>query len=260
MKIQKYRDLTLVDLNKNQLLVISCDSSGAIGNKKNDIVKTEPEIIGYFTTQVAMMELLSFGAEVITVVNTLCVEMDNTGKGIINGIKKALKPLDLDDEVIVTGSTEENFPVSITGIGITVIGLVDKKNWEKPVTKSGMLAVVLGLPKIGDEVLEGRDEIMNISKLMELKEKNYIGEILPVGSKGILYELNEMANSNNINFILEDDINIDLKKSGGPSTCVIVSMDENRYKEFKEEFDLQVNKIAKFIKSVTADEYKNNKL
>lgn len=246
MKIEKYRDLTLIDINESQLLVVSCDSSGGIGEKENDIVKTSPEIVGYFGTQVAMMELMAFGAKPITVVNTLSVEMDNTGKRVLKGIQKALKPLGLDDKNIVTGSTEENFPVSVTGIGITVIGIIDKKNWIKPRTSPNMIAAVIGVPKLGNEVLEARDQIMSISKLIELKRKDYIGEILPVGSKGILYELKEIISSNNMEFVLEEDINLDLKKSGGPSTCVIVSMDENKYTELKKEFSLQVEKIAKF--------------
>lgn len=248
MKTIKYRDLTLIDINFDQTLVVSCDSSGGIGEKENDIVKTTPEVVGYFSTQVALMELLAFGAKPITVVNTLSVEMNNTGKRIIEGIKQALKPLNLSTENIVTGSTEENFPVSVTGVGITVIGMINKNEWERPLTKSGMIAVLVGIPRVGDEVLEYENSIMNISLLLKLKEKSYISEILPVGSKGVLYELEEIAKSNNIDFNLEDNISIDLKKSGGPSTCVIVSMDRSKYKQLKEEFSLPVNKIGEFLK------------
>lgn len=247
MKIERYRDLTLIDINENQCLVVSCDSSGGIGEKENDIVKAIPEVVGYFATQVALMELMAFGANPITVVNTLSVEMDNTGNRVLEGIKQALEPLDLDNEMLVTGSTEENFPVSVTGVGITVIGVINKNEWKKPQTQPGMMGVVVGLPKVGDEVLEDKNEVMDISKLIKLKKKGYIGEILPVGSKGVLYELNEMSNSNNINFILEDNINIDLNKSGGPSTCVILSIEYDKYEELNKEFSLPVNKIAKFI-------------
>lgn len=248
MKITKHRDLTLVDINKDQMLVISCDSSGAIGNKEKDIVKVSPEVTGYYATQVSLMEILSFGAEPITIVNTLSVEMDDTGKKIINGIKKALEPLDFDMSSVITGSTEENFPVIQTGMGITIIGIVDKKNWERPYTQAGLLSAVVGIPKIGDEIIDDKNStIMNISRLLELKEKEYIKEILPVGSKGILYELEEMAKTNNIDFRLEKNINIDLKKSAGPSTCVLVSIEEDKYEEFKNNFSIPVNKIGRFV-------------
>lgn len=246
MEIRKHRDLTLIDINQEQILVISCDSSGGIGNKENDVVKTDPEIVGYFTTQVSIMEMLSFGAKPITVVDTLSVEMDDTGKRVIEGIKKALEPLDLDIENILTGSTEENFPVTVTGLGMTIIGIIEKEKWRKPYTKSGLLAVVVGLPKVGNEVLEDNNTIIGIPELLELKKKEYIKEILPVGSKGILYELKQMATTNGLGYVLEDTINLDLNKSAGPATCAIVSMEENRYEEFKNNFSIPVNKIGKF--------------
>lgn len=247
MLIEKYRDLTLIDINEDQKLVVSCDSSGGIGEKENDIIKTSPEIVGYFGAQVALMEIIAFGADPSLVVNTLSVEMDDTGSRIIEGIKKALKALNLDDQRVITGSTEENFPVSVTGLGITAIGIINKKDWKKPQTRPGMIGVAIGKPKVGDEVLEDREQVMDISKLIQIREKNYIGEILPIGSKGILYELKEMARSNNLNFILEKNISLDLEKSGGPSTCLIVSVEEDKYGLLEKESTLEISKIAKFI-------------
>ena len=248
MKIKKYRDLTLIDINKDQFLVISCDSLGGIGDKEHDVVKTLPQVSGYYTTQVSLMEILAFGAEPITIVNTLSVEMEDTGRRIIEGIEKALEPLNFDISNLVTGSTEENIPVTTTGMGMTIIGIIDKNNWEKPRTYPGLIAVVVGLPKVGDEVLADKGKtIMDIPRLLKLKEKEYIKEILPVGSRGILYELEEMASTNNIDFELEENISIDLKKTGGPSTCVVISMEEDKYEELKEKFPIPVNKIGKFI-------------
>lgn len=247
MKINKHRDLTLIDINDSQRLVISCDSSGGIGDKANDVVKTSPEIVGFFGAQVSMMEIISFGAKPISVINTLTVEMDDTGKKIIKGIKEALEPLNFDTENILTGSTEENFPVTVTGIGITVIGIIEKDNFKLPKTKLGDIAVLLGLPKIGNEVLEGKDQIMNIEKTLELKAKEYIHEILPVGSKGILFEVKEMARTNDIDILLEKEINVDMHKSGGPSTSVIVSMKENDFENLKRDMLLPIEKIGKFI-------------
>lgn len=248
MEIKKHRDLTLIDINKEQFIVISCDSLGGIGNKKHDVVKALPEVSGYFTTQVALMELLAFGAKPITIVNTLSVEMEDTGLRIIEGIKKALEPLNFDVSNLVTGSTEENIPVTTTGMGMTIIGIIDKNNWEMPRTYPGLIAVVIGLPKVGDEVLADKGKtIIDISKLLELRKKEYIKEILPIGSKGILYELGEMARTNNINYRLQENIDIDLKASGGPSTCVLVSMEEDKFEELKSDFSIPVNKIGKFI-------------
>lgn len=247
MNIRKHRDLTLIDINKDQILVIACDSAGGIGNKKNDVVKTSPEIVGELTTQVALMEVLAYGAKPIGVIDTLSVEMEDTGRRILKGIKKVLEPLKLDLDYIITGSTEENFPVSVTGIGVTIIGIIDKKDWKMPKTKAGLIAALVGIPKVGNEVLENNDVIMNVEHLLSLKEKEYIEEILPVGSKGILYELGEMARTNNIDLQLEENQYLNLNKSAGPSTCVIISLAEDKYKELKEEFPLPINKVGRFI-------------
>mgnify|MGYP000017345458 CR=1 FL=1 len=249
MKISKFRDLTFVDINQNQTIVIACDSSGAIGNKERDLVQVDPELLGNLTAQVVLKEILAIGAEPITIVNTLSVEMNDTGERIVRGIKKAIAPLGLPDAQIITGSTEENFPTCQTGMGITIIGIINKDSWNQPRAKSGSLAVVVGIPKVGYDVLEDKGEILSIEHLIELKNNPNIYEILPVGSKGILFELNEMARTNNLAFCLEDedDIKLDLNKSAGPATCAIISIDENGYEKLRKTFSIPVNRVGRFI-------------
>ncbi|KPU27728.1 selenophosphate synthase [Caloranaerobacter sp. TR13] len=247
MKVRKFRDLTFIEINEEQLLVIACDSSGAIGSKENDIVKVSPDILGYFTTNVALYEILSVGAEPLTIVNTLTVEMNDTGNKIIEGIKKAIEPLSASKDIIITGSTEENFPVCQTGMGITVIGIINTNNWTMPMTKKGAIALVVGLPKLGQEVIaDNGKEIFSLKILLELKKYSFIQEILPVGSKGILFELKEMARTNDLDLCIFSDIKVDLYKSAGPATCAIVSIEEEYFDILKDKCPIPINKVAKF--------------
>jgi selenophosphate synthetase-related protein len=117
--IERYRDLVVIYEN-DVAYVISCDSLGAIGNKENDVLKVDEEIVGKTTVKVALSEVLCVGAKPLVISDTLSVEMDPTGQKILRGIKCELEENGLSD-VVFTGSTEENFPTSITGIGITVI-------------------------------------------------------------------------------------------------------------------------------------------
>lgn len=248
MNITKFRDLTLIHINEEQIMAIACDSSGGIGDKEFDVVKVAPEIVGFYTTQVCLMEILAIGAEPITVVNALAVEMDPCGKGIIRGVKRALEPLNLPDDKIVTGTTEENIPVCQTAIGMTIIGIINKSEFRKTTALKGDIAVVVGIPKVGDDVIADQGkEILTIELLLKLKAYTEINEILPVGSKGILYELGEMATTNNLDFEVEEDVSVDIYKSAGPGTCAIISLNEKDYPKIKENFPIPLNRIGKFI-------------
>lgn len=248
MKITKFRDLSFVAINSELMLAIACDSCGGIGNKEHDIVNTSPEIVGYFTTMVALSEILAIGADPIVIINTLCVEMDKTGIEIVNGIKRAIKPLNISEDIIITGSTEENIEVAQTGIGITVNGIINRKDWKCPYVRKGALAVVLGIPKVGEEVLadEGK-EIMSVTTYKKLYQNKKIQDMLPVGSKGIKYEAEEMADTNSLSFQIDSNIKLDLYKSGGPATCAVVAIEESYYEEFKKSMQIPVNRIGVFI-------------
>ncbi|EOD00391.1 AIR synthase related protein [Caldisalinibacter kiritimatiensis] len=248
MNVKKFRDLTFISINENQYIVISCDSSGGIGNKEKDIVKVSPEKLGYYTTNVALRELLAIKARPITIVNTLSVEMNNTGKKIIEGIKRAIEPLEYFEDIIITGSTEENFPVCQTGMGITVVGIIDKTQWKQPKTTKGSLAVVVGIPKVGEEVVHDKEkETLTLEVLLQLCKETYIQEILPVGSKGILYELSEIARTNNLLYGINEDITLDLNKSAGPATCAIVTVEQKYYHNLKKKCSIPINIIGKFV-------------
>lgn len=244
----KFRDLTIVDLTPEHKMVISCDSSGGIGDKERDVVKTDPETVGYFTAQVALMELLATGAKPITVVNTLGVEMDRTGKEIIKGIKKALEPLNFKEDIIITGSTEENIPVCQTSMGITIIGMIEKAKWRQKKAKKRDLAVVVGMPKVGNELLDDNGkETISTSILMELLKKPYVNDVLPIGSKGIAYELNVMATTNGLNCNIYEKADIDLYKSAGPSTCALIAIDREGLDDLKKSISIPVTFVGIFI-------------
>lgn len=240
----KFRDLTVIDITPEQRMVIACDSAGGIGNKENDMVRVDPEVIGFYTTQGALMELLCQRARPICIVDNLGVEMQPTGDGILTGIKKALEPLKLEEDLLITGSTEENILVSQTFIGITIIGLIERSKWRINRPKAGDILVGLGIPLFGDELVNYDGESFNTKILLELLEKPYVKDIVPVGSKGIEYEIGVLARTNDLYYELKDDITIDIKKSAGPSTCGIVAMEKEFFETLKIEFDIPIHLVG----------------
>lgn len=219
VRISRYRDLTILqDDQKN--LVIACDSSGGIGPKKLDVVKTDGYTLGRFLARVVLMEILSVGAKPITIIDTLAVEMNPTGQDIIRGITAEAMQLGLDTNNLLNGSTEENIPVQQTGVGITAIGEVLKLQCE---SYPGNQVICIGVPKVGPEVYLEDAEICNLPTIRELREIEGVQEIVPIGSKGINYELNELLKRNVLSFI-NFKSSIDVHKSAGPVTCVIATV------------------------------------
>ncbi|ADL12301.1 AIR synthase related protein [Acetohalobium arabaticum] len=238
------RDVSVIDLTVDEKLVIACDSIGRIGPKEEDIVETSGRIVGKLSARVALMEALAVRATPISVVNTLSVEYEPTGKEIIAGIEEEIAVLDMVEGDIITGSTEENIPTLQTGIGITVVGRAAKEELRVADSQSGDLMVALGLPKVGDEVLESIEEIVNLADLEQILELDYIHDILPVGSKGIKYEAELLAELNGLGLELEETV-IDLKKSAGPATALLLTLPEEYWAELKNLFSKPLNLLGR---------------
>ncbi|MCT4688889.1 AIR synthase related protein [Vallitalea sp.] len=245
--IEKFRDITILRMGDKNILTVACDSCGGIGNKEHDVIKVDPYVTGYYTAVVSLSETIALGAEPITVINTFAVEMNDTGRRIIKGINDALDKIGLDKESVVTGSTEENIPVTVTGIGLTVIGKLDTDIWNFPKAEAGNIAVAVGIPKVGNEVVGDKGEIMTLDILKKIKSLNFIQDVLPVGSKGIEYEVMEMARTSNVQFKGYTDINVNVNKSAGPVTCAVLAMDIKYIEQLRQIVNIPINIVGEFV-------------
>lgn len=231
MKLSKVRDLSLIDLDNNTTLVIACDSCGAIGMKEGDSLKVPPLYVGKLTARVALLEVLCAGAKVVAITNNVCNEMEPTGLEVIKGIREELTEAGIE-ETVLTGSTEENFKTISTAVGITAIGTVSKAALRVNNVKSEAVIISIGKPKIGDEINFVRDdEIVAYSQIKTLLDSKEVYEIVPVGSKGIAYECEQMAIFNNLKLDFEEKPIVDIYKSSGPATCTIAAVNPDYIKD-----------------------------
>lgn len=232
ISLKQYRDVTILHMGEGSSLVISCDSIGGIGEKKEDRVKAPPEIVGYYGARVALMEVIALGSTPLALINTLSVEMEGYGERILKGIRRAVSELPEEVVIPVTGSSEENFPMVQTALGITVIGNLEKNRVLPPITDGTEALYLVGLPKVGEEVLKDQGEILSMEDLYHLKNHPGIRDILPIGSKGIAHELKVLGISAE-----KVDQNkhpaLDFYKSGGPSTSALVLMKKEGFKELE---------------------------
>jgi hypothetical protein len=218
IKTRTRRDLTVVSGIESKALVIACDSCGAIGLKEGDVFKLSPRYTAKFTARVALTEVMCSGAMPITLINGVAGELNPTGLETIQGIQDELQNVGLND-IVLTGSTEENFPTSMTALAITVIGVIDESELKFGQAEMGDKFILLGSPKVGTEVdLESTGFYTEIRHLLQLPG---VREMVAVGSKGIEYEVKTLASLNEKVFELYNT-GIDYHKSAGPATCLLV--------------------------------------
>jgi hypothetical protein len=217
----KGRDVEVVSLNEEQYLVAACDSCGAIGMKELDRVKVPWTITGRFTARVALLEVLSIGAVPKMITVAISNEPEPTGEEILKGVREELRAMDLVSLPMAI-STEKNMLTQQTGLGITAVGLCEKKELRLGQSKSGDSVFCLGVPKVGAEIVSADDpEIAQGRQIKMLLEYPEILDIIPIGSRGIQGEAESLAMTVNAQFIPETKCPLDLEKSAGPSTCLI---------------------------------------
>jgi len=248
--LKKVRDLTLMVVNDEQYLVIACDSDGGIGSKSQDVVKVSEEIIAQFVTRVPLFEMIACGAKPFMVIDCLTVEMDPVGKKIIDEIKRYVREVEIFEDVQFTGSSEENVPTIQTGIGVTILGLVDQHDFPIGTSLSSDKVVCIGIPKSGPqfEIHPDDPEILSLADLIKLRDHSVVRDILPVGSKGILNEARQFAYSSSLKLEIDTDCGIDLNQSAGPSTCVLISLKDENIEDISELVRAPVTVIGELVK------------
>jgi len=221
--VKTARDVRLFRIDRERIVVVSCDSAGGIGPKRLDKVKVDSRMVGRFTARVALMEALSVGAYPICIVNTLTVEPEPAGAQIIKGIRAEVRYARLDRRIVITGSTEKNVLVSQTGVGVTVVGIVTPRSLRVGRSKPGDAVVAIGLPHVRDEVILAEKErrIADTRDALSLLDLHFIHDIIPVGSQGILHEAQTIAEDSDLRFTLGPRVEVDVRKSAGPATVLL---------------------------------------
>jgi hypothetical protein len=177
----------------------------------------DPYFVGKFTLRVALLEVMASGARPIVVSDGLCCEMSPTGGEILRGIEDEISVCGLKD-VVLTGSTEENFQTLMTGIGLSVLGYAEDAKLRFGSGRAGDAALLAGTPAVGSKVdLSDNSCYENLAGMLSCRD---VVEIVPAGSKGILFEANLLAELHGLSFEPKAP-GIDLSASAGPATCLV---------------------------------------
>ena len=226
-------DVTILRIPTGHAIVIGSTSSGAIGPKSLDEIKVEGRTVGRFLARVALMDVATTGAFPIMLSATLGVKKEPTGREIMEGVRREVSLLGLDPNQVLMENMEENFDTVQTGAGLTAVGFANEDELRLGKTMPSDLLVAIGLPKVGEEVLpaEVKAEIADLRNVIWLSQKKYIHDMVPVGTFGIAHEARMMAFAVGRQLKTNDKLEIDLNKSAGPATVVLVTMDREKFED-----------------------------
>lgn len=224
------RDILMIPLNEVENLVIASDNSGSIGMKDGDSVRVPYKTVAYYSFRVAVMECISAGAEPFaTVVQNFCGE--EAWKELLQGIEHGTRELGRVD-IRITGSTESNFVLNQSAVGLTVLGKrkANMRN-DKLIYDAQTRIAVIGFPLVGTEVIEKQEQVVPLKVFMEVSSLEEVVTI-PVGSRGILHELNTLFENK---IFTEENVNttLPLLKSSGPSSCFVAVFPEEMLQKLK---------------------------
>ncbi|MFD1123880.1 hypothetical protein ACFQ22_00690 [Lentilactobacillus raoultii] len=248
MKSKQYRDLSLIDLPDGEQLVIACDSSAGIGDKKNDMIQIDPAIMAGYSLRVPLMELICFNADPIVVIDTVGNEMTPTGERIIKGIKNELVKAGLE-HIPLNGSTEDNMITKTTSLGVTIVGM-RPQGTIRAITNPTLSVFQLGTPYVGESVKQHLSDIFSYDLVRKIRSDSAVYDMLPVGSKGIGFEIKQMAATHQLQVTpVISWTRPEIKQSAGPATVILIGVDEKLAESFHERYP-ELRLVAKLKRGV----------
>jgi hypothetical protein len=242
-------DVSILKIPTGHAIVIGSTSTGAVGPKEMDKVKVNGTILGKFLGRVALMDVTATGAFPLMLSVTLGVEKNPTGNSILEGIRREARSIGLDPNQVLMENTEDNFETMQTGAGLTVVGFANEDELRIGKTCPGDLIVAIGKPKVGNEVIsaEVKGEIADLKNVTQLSQKKYVHDISPVGGFGIASEARMMAYGVGRQIKLADVLDLDLNKSAGPATVILVTIDKEKLEDLTDLIPKPISVVGEII-------------
>ena len=242
-------DVSILRVPTGHAIVAGSTSSGAVGPKTMDKVKVEGYVLGKFMARVALMDVTATGAFPLLLSVTLGVEKEPTGDSIVEGIRREARTIGLDPNQVIMENTEDNFETVQTGVGLTVVGFANEDELRLGKTCPGDLVVAIGKPRVGEEVIaaEARGEIADLKNVAQLSQRKFVHDIKAVGTFGIADEARGIAYAVGRQLKLMNAPGLDLNKSAGPATVVLVTLDKDKVEDLTALIPKPINVVGEIL-------------
>ncbi|MDW0116417.1 hypothetical protein QTL97_05685 [Sporosarcina thermotolerans] len=214
-------------------LIITTDNSGGIGEKPNDLVAVPDKVTAHFAARVALLEQWAAHADPIAVL-IHNFSGDESWEAYVAGVEEVFRESNLDTPKI-SGSTETNMQLMQSAVAVTMIG-----RKREAACETDCAWYVYGTPLVGGAVMDRSGEIASLRLIKEAMDQGIIHRIWPVGSRGILEEFQKLTG----NLKIEIQVNVDVNKSAGPATSVLVSVPAAKIEKAKQHFQEKLYEIV----------------
>ena len=200
--------------------------------------------LGKFTARVALMETIAIGARPKCISATISLERGRISCDILAGLREEVSLLDY--EIPIVSSTENNFTVKQSGLGVTVIGIVNRASMRLGKSRRDDVVLSIGYPFVGHEVVSADKQglIADLSDVMRLARLAFVHDIIPVGSRGIDHETTTLAKDSHLRFIGATLSKIDSRQSAGPGTVILCSAQVERIQDLTKSIQKPLNIVG----------------
>lgn len=224
----KVRDLSYFRFGKNTI-AIACDSSGSIGELEKDAFRATSAEAGVNMVEVPLKEILCVGAKPLAVYLDFCYAKNSATEGFLASVHRELQSVGADVPVFVHFGTYE--APKYSALGLTILASAEESTLRIGTSEPGDLVYVIGLP-LNKNYFPLQTRTETIAKILEL---DYVHEVLPCGSHGILYEADELAKTNGLTFREGDCelLNQQNDRSCGAAAVALVTVPADRKEDFE---------------------------
>jgi len=225
-------------------LTVSCDAAGGIGPKMYDRVHVDGRTLGRFTARVALMETIAIGARPKCISVTIPLERGRISSGILAGVRSETSLVDY--KIPIVSSTENNFIVKQSGLGVTVIGVVNHDSMRVGRSKRDDVVLSIGSPFVGHGVVSAEKHglIADLNDVMRLVRLPFVHELIPVGSRGIRHEAVTLAKDSHLRFIGGRLSKAHSRQSAGPGTVILCCVPTERIQDLTELIQKPLNVVG----------------
>lgn len=219
------RDVSYLRVSADDVVVVACDSDGGLGPKPADTVVVDPFELGRFAARVPLLETIAAGGRPVLVVNTLSVERHPTGEAIIAGVLAEAATAGVAASA-VTGSTEDNVATVATGVGVTVLARAEINELRAGSAVPPFAVLLLGRPMSAPTQRFRPDDpdVLTVPAIIAAMAVAGVLEALPIGSRGVMHELGQLAISASGTPHPNDAWPVAFDQSGGPSTAALIAV------------------------------------